>query len=220
MQEIDNCPVCNTTCVLEHGVEKGSGVWTDKEIAYATCKTCKTRWRRRDDHIVPGKIIFEKWACRIPEITVPIPFIGGGIKLGPRWCRWIKVKEKQLPVSTLSGMKSEEPPKKGKVVEETIALSRKDFAVYDFSLIRGDKIEGEIVSDEPVDVWFFDKRNLDRFLGDRSYVPEDVSMGIYEMKIDFKAPKKSLWFLVIEHPHKTSTKVKVHLYSLPKNNRK
>jgi len=223
MREIDNCPICDTTCELEYGLEKGAGAKignTEKEILYATCKTCKTRWRRKDDPQVTGKLLYEKWECRIPEISLPIPFIGGGINLRPRWCRWTRIKERQLPVSNL-GMKSEEMlTRKGKTVEETIALGREELAVYDFSLKRDDEVEGKIVSDEPVDVLFFDEKNFERSCGDKRNEPEDISTGIYEMKIDFKATKKGLWFVVIEHEHKISAKVKVHIYSLHKKSKK
>jgi len=221
VQEIDNCPVCNTTCELEFGLEEGAGAEIDKEISYATCKTCKTRWRRRDDSKVLGKMVYEKWACRIPEITLSIPFVGGGLKLRPRWCRWIEVKEKQLPVSTLGRIESEEAlTRKGETVEETIAIGRREFAFYDFKLIRGDKVEGKIVSDEPVDTWFLDEENFDRFCSDKSFEVEDETQGIYEAKIKFKARKKGLWFVVIENSQRDSAKVKVNLYSLHKKNRK
>lgn len=105
MPEIDNCPVCNTTCELEFGLEEGVGAEYGREISYATCRTCKIRWRRRDDPKIFGNMIYEKWACRIPEITIPIPFIGGGIKLHSRWCRWVKVKERQIPTNIPAGGK-------------------------------------------------------------------------------------------------------------------
>lgn len=223
MQEIDNCPICNTTCELEYGLEKGAGGKigeSEKEILYSTCKTCKTRWRRKDDPEVTGKLIYEKWECRIPEISLPIPFIGGGIKLRPRLCRWTRIEERQLPVSTL-GMTSEEVlTQKGKTVEETIAIGRKEYAFYDFKLIRGDKVEGKIISGEPVDSWFLDEENFDKFCRDRGFEPEDVNQGIYEAKIEFRARKKGLWFVVIENSQRVSAKVKVNLYSLHKKNRK
>ena len=221
MQEIDNCPICNTTCELEFGLEEGAGVEIEKDICYATCKTCKTRWRRRDDPKVFGKLIYEKWACRIPEITLSIPFVGGGLKLRPRWCRWIEVKEKQLPVDTLGGMKSEEElARTGKTVEETIAVGRKEYAFYDFKLMRRDKVEGKIISGEPVDAWFLDEENFDKFCRGRYFEPEDVNQSIYEAKIEFRARKKGLWFVVIENSQRASAKVKVNLYSLHKKNRK
>lgn len=101
MKEVDNCPMCGTTCELELGLEESIGFEDEREIMYATCKTCKTRWRRREDFNVLGKFIYEKWSCRIPEINIPFPFVGGGIKIHARWCRWVKLREKQLPVGTL-----------------------------------------------------------------------------------------------------------------------
>lgn len=65
MPEIDNCPVCNTTCELEYGLEEAVGSEYERAVLYATCKTCKTRWRRRDDPEDVGRLIYERWACRI-----------------------------------------------------------------------------------------------------------------------------------------------------------
>jgi len=216
MQEIDNCPICDTTCELEYGLEEGAGAKIDKEISYATCKTCKIRWRRRDDPKVLGKMIYEKWACRIPEFTLTLPLIVSK-KFQPKWCRWIKVKEKSIPVGTEKGMKPEEAlTRKGKTFEETIAIPRKESAFYDFELIRGDKVEGKIVSDEPVDIMFMDEKNFDKFDRDKSFEIEDTTESVYETKLDFKATKKGLWYVVIENPQTEPAKVKVHLYSLHK----
>ena len=107
MSEIDNCPICNTTCELEYGFEKGAyeeGLEEEKmEIGYATCKTCGTRWRRREEYLSKSKMkaVYEKWAYRIPETNLSIPLIGSILKFGPRWGRWIRVKEKLIPVTSL-----------------------------------------------------------------------------------------------------------------------
>jgi len=142
MPEIDNCPICNTTCELEYGVEEGAGAEIEREISYATCKTCKTRWRRRDDPKVFGKMIYEKWACRIPEITLPIPFMGGGLKLRPRWCRWVKVREKSIPVG-YEVLPSEDISRPKQIVaNETISIKKREFLEYSVKLKRGDTLKG------------------------------------------------------------------------------
>lgn len=105
--ETDNCPICNTSCELEHGFEKGAfetGLETEeKEIVYATCKTCGTRWRRREGYLGESKMkaVYEKWTYRIPSISLPIPFIGTVFNLSHRWGKWGKVKEKPIPVTSL-----------------------------------------------------------------------------------------------------------------------
>ena len=107
LSEVDNCPVCNTTCELEYGLQKGAYEGGLEEggiqIGYATCKTCETRWRRREEYLGKStkKAIYEKWAYRIPEINLSIPLIGSLLKLGPRWGRWVLVKEKLIPVASL-----------------------------------------------------------------------------------------------------------------------
>ena len=107
MSEIDNCPICNTPCEVEYGFEKGAyeeGLEEEGlEIVYATCKTCGTKWRRREEYLGKSKrkAVYEKWAYRIPEINLPIPLIGTIFKIGPRWGKWMGVKEKLIPVTSL-----------------------------------------------------------------------------------------------------------------------
>ena len=213
---MDNCPICGTTCELEVGFEETTGFEDEREIMYATCKTCKTRWRMRDDPKSIGKQIYEKWACRIPSINIQFPFVGGGTKLPSRWCRWVKVKEKQLPVEGLDEIKPEVFSRtKGKLYNETISLKAREYAFYDFRLSRGEKVTGETISNEPVDVYFLDEKNFERFERKKNFEEQDETEDVYEAKLEFEAPRKGKWFVVIDNQNKTSTKVKVQLESVP-----
>ncbi len=202
MKEVDDCPVCNTTCEVENEFGK---------VIYATCETCKTRWRRRDDREDHGKMMYEKWACRIPETKIPFPFVGGGIKLREGWCRWKKIKERRIPVrSRENGMQSN---REEKTFEETVSLAARECAFYDFKLSKGGKVKGEVHSDTPVDVLFLDEENSDKFDRGKRFEEADSTEGVYEAKLDFTASKKGLWSVAIDNRSKTRTKVKVHLYS-------
>jgi len=127
--EVDNCPVCNTTCELEFGFEKGAyeqGLEGEKrEIAYATCKTCRTRWRRREEYLGKSqmKAVYEKWTYRIPPISLPIPFIGSVFNLSRRWGKWEKVKEKPIPVTSLQA-----PPESAQFREEIRQVVRDEMS--------------------------------------------------------------------------------------------
>jgi hypothetical protein len=88
----------------------------------------QTRWRRRDDPVVVGRMIYEKWACRIPDTAINVPIIGWNLKLRSRWCRWVKLKEKQLPVGTINEEVSDE---KYIVADETVSIKKKEFQEYD-----------------------------------------------------------------------------------------
>ena len=214
MPEIDNCPICNTTCELEFGLEEAVGIADSVEVQYATCKTCKARWRRRSDLRHSGRLIYEKWACRIPELNISFPFIGGSTKIGPKWCRWIKVKERQLPVESLVSIDDEEPAtEKERMFDERFLLEEDEHGHYEFKLSKGDRIKGEIHSDEPVDIWFLDEINFDKFVRAKRFDEEDVSGSVYDTKLDFKVPSKGKWFVVIENPNKDSTEVRVKLSS-------
>lgn len=214
MPEIDNCPVCGTTCELEFGLKEAVGTEYGVEISYATCKTCKTRWRRRDDPKVAGKLIYEKWACRIPELNISFPLIGGGIKLGPRWCRWVKVTERRIPTNVSAEVEFEEATtRQEKRFDERISIQAEEYAYYEFELSKGNKVRGKISSDEPVDVWFLDEKNFDKLDRDKSFQEEDGTEGVYETKLVFEATKKGSWFVVIQNQTETATEVEVHLHS-------
>ena len=214
MPEIDNCPVCNTTCELEYGLEEAVGTGHEREVLYATCKTCKTRWRRREDPKDVGRLIYEKWACRIPRMHIPFPFVGGGIKLGPRWCRWVKVDERRIPVGGEIPSETQEETiiKKGRVYDERVRIKEDEFTYYEFELSEGDRIRGEIHSDEPVNVWFLDKRNFDKFERNKSFQEEEGTENVYDTKLDFEVPLEGTWYIVIDNPNDTAVEVKIKIY--------
>lgn len=200
MLETGNCPNCGTLCKFE--------------LEIATCEMCKTKWRKRENQ-VSGKIVYEKWVCRIPELTLSFPYILSNVKFGPKLCGWKVVTPKRLPTGNLGVNSQATSLLKGKIVEERIAVPPKEPAFYEFDLVRDDTVEGTIVSDRPLDIWFIYERNIDRFLKHtQNFEPEDVTLGIYEAKIEFKAKRKGLFYVAIEHSEKESVKVEVNIYSL------
>jgi transcription elongation factor Elf1 len=214
MSEIDNCPICGTTCELEYGVEETIGFKDGREIMYATCKTCKTRWRRKFDAHIAGKQVYEKWVWRIPEINIPFPGVGGGIKISPKAGKWVKIRERQLPVGSVRGTKTRETEvKSGKTYRETISIEPRKYSFYEFKLLRGSKVKGEIISDIPIDVFFVDEKNFDRFDRGVRFEAVDATEGIYDSKPEFKATKKGLWFVVLANKNKNPAKAKVNLFS-------
>lgn len=178
MPETDHCPVCGTTCAFEYGSE-------------ATCKTCRTRWRRREAPEQKGILVYEKWSCRFPKMNIPFPFVGGGIKVGPRWCRWVKLKEKRIPATSEPKYQKERVvSQKNKIYEETISILPKEYSFYPFELTRKGKVKGVISSSIPVDVLFLDEMNFEKYEDSRNFVSEDIYEGIFDAKVDFEASFK------------------------------
>lgn len=192
-------------CQVEYDSEDRKG------IVHTTCKTCGTKWRRRESS---GKWIYEKWAHLIPELSVSFPFVGGGIKLGPKWFRWAKIKERPLPAFAHPKTRDkQEPTKTGKTYDEKTLVDAHSYVYYDFELLKGDRVKGEIVSDAPIDVWFLDEENFDRFDRRKSFDEEDGTEAVYETKPDFEACRKGSWLVVIDNKNKTSAKASVNLHS-------
>jgi len=93
----------------------------------------------------------------------------------------------------------------------------KDCSFCYFELKKEYEVKGKIISDKPVSILFLYEKNCDKLCREKKYQVEDITEGIYETELDFKARKKDLWFVVIENPQKNSAKVKVNIYSLHKN---
>ncbi len=88
---------------LKHGFERGALEPDDDEdyptIVFATCPIWGTKFRRREEK---GLAIYEEWTSAIREIDFK------GIKLGPFFRRWRKLKEKRIPLDTVEDENDEE----------------------------------------------------------------------------------------------------------------
>lgn len=91
-------------------------------------------------------------------------------------------------------------------------MEAEEYAYYEFELSKRDQVKGEVSSDEPLDVWFLDEKNFDKYERDKSFEEEDGTESIYEAKLAFKATKKGSWFVVIENRSETDADVEVRLY--------
>jgi len=96
--------------------------------------------------------------------------------------------------------------------DETIRVGPNDSSYYEFELSRGENVRGEISSDIAVDIYFVDKTNFKKWERDRSFNYEDSNESVLEAKIDYVAPRKGAWHLLIENNGRKSAKVKVRLY--------
>jgi hypothetical protein len=219
--EIDNCPICGRPCETEADYADYEGLnQVDRErveIIYATCKTCKTKWRRREDSKNLGRLIYEKWAYRIPEFNISIPIIGSSIKLKPRGGRWIKIKERYIPVGYSEEILAAKMSTEGDSYDEIISVSPKEPSFYMFALSKGDKVIGEIKSDTVINVWFLDEDNFEKFSRSKRYSVEDGTESIFEARsIGFEASKKGTWVVMIENKSRKRAKVHVNLSSVAK----
>jgi len=96
--------------------------------------------------------------------------------------------------------------------KETIVVTS-DGYFYEFDLMKGDHLKGEITSTSPIDVLFVDKFGFDKWSKGRKYFePEDSNDSVLETNIDYVAPKKGKWYVIIENNGRKSATVKVQLY--------
>lgn len=96
--------------------------------------------------------------------------------------------------------------------KETIFVSPTDGYSYELELTRGDHLRGEIVSDCPIDIYFVDEENFDKWNKNRNFDYENCNEGVLEANIDYIVPIKGTWYLIIENNRRKSATVKVRLY--------
>jgi hypothetical protein len=96
--------------------------------------------------------------------------------------------------------------------KETICVTPSNGYSYEFELTRGDHLRGEIVSDNPMDIYFVDEINFDKWGKNRYFEPETCNEGVFETQIDYVTPRKGTWYLILENNGKASARVNVRLY--------
>lgn len=96
---------------------------------------------------------------------------------------------------------------------ETIHVSPADNGYYYmFELTRGDYLKGEIISTNPIDIYFVDSINFKKWDKNRSFDIENCNESVLKTKISYYVPKKGTWYLIIENNGRKSATVKVHLF--------
>lgn len=96
--------------------------------------------------------------------------------------------------------------------KETIFVTPDNGYSYEFELMKGNHLKGEISSDGPIDIYFVDDENFDKWDKNRRFDSEDCNEGVLETNIDYEVPREGTWYLIIENNGRKSVRVKVLLY--------
>jgi len=123
--------------------------------------------------------------------------------------------EVHINVPSKEKRQAEKPSAEEKEIlrKETIVVSPSDGYSYEFDLIRGEHLRGEITSTSPIDVLFVDEPCFDKWSNGRKYFePEYSNDSVLETTIDYVVPQKGKWFVIIENNGRKTATVKVRLY--------
>jgi len=107
--------------------------------------------------------------CRIPETTLSF-FSLGSVKIGPGWCRWVKITERSIPTGSFEFEGDEEKISESKVVlaDHTVSIKKREYIDYTYYMGKGDVLKGEIDSDAPINVYFMNGTNFDKYHRDKN----------------------------------------------------
>jgi hypothetical protein len=98
------------------------------------------------------------------------------------------------------------------IANETVSIKKKEFQQYIVMLKRDDVLKGEINADAPINIYFMDGLNFDKYFRDKGFDYEYSSENFWEGSIEYFAPRKAEWSLILENEGKEPVKVKVYLY--------
>jgi hypothetical protein len=83
---------------------------------------------------------------------------------------------------------------------------------YEFDLIRGEHVKAEVESTSPIDIFFADEVNDDKWNRGKAFESEDNNESVLETTIDYVASKKGKWYVIIENNGEEPATVKIQFY--------
>ena len=96
--------------------------------------------------------------------------------------------------------------------KETIVVSPSDSYYYEFEFTRGEELEGKISSTSPIDTYFVDDSNFDKWNRGKSFEMEDSNEAVLDTMIYYLVPSRGTWYVIIENNGRKTAKVNVKLY--------
>lgn len=102
--------------------------------------------------------------------------------------------------------------KKKTLRKETIVVSPSDSYYYEFEFTRGEELEGKISSTSPIDIYFVDDSNFDKWNRGKSFEMEDSNEAVLDTMIYYLVPSRGTWYVIIENNGRKTAKVNVKLY--------
>lgn len=97
-------------------------------------------------------------------------------------------------------------------IKSTLKIRTKDYKVYEFNLKKGEKITGMISSDGIFNVYFLTRSSFRSFKNDFGFSSIDAIEEAHSFEPIFIAPRKDIFFTVIENADKNNIVVDVELY--------
>jgi len=97
-------------------------------------------------------------------------------------------------------------------IKSTLKIRVDDYKVYEFNLKRGERITGKILSDGIFNVYFLTKSSFRSFENGNGFSSIDAIEEAHFFEPNFEAPRRDLFFIVIENEDKTNIIVDIELY--------
>jgi len=98
------------------------------------------------------------------------------------------------------------------VLNEKVSVPSSENLVFDFELARFEQLKGEISSTGPIDIYFLDQANYNKWSkGGCYFESKDSKKGILKSPIYEMAPSMGTWYLIIENNNNEEVTIEVLL---------
>lgn len=95
--------------------------------------------------------------------------------------------------------------------EETVVIESEASQIYSYDLDEDERLVGQISSDNPINIFIVNNRNLRLFEDDYEFSYEDCIERAKRYKINFQPPRAGTWNVIIENEESDNAEVDVHL---------
>lgn len=108
--------------------------------------------------------------------------------------------------------------RKNWLVDTTISLDKESYEVFNLSLKRNDRLEGEISSDGIMNVFLLNRYGLSKFEDNDDFTDFDGQERTRRKRYNFISPKSGEFYLITENEGKEGVTVDVKLWTAEKVN--
>jgi len=139
-----------------------------------------------------------------------------GVPFGIGTTLLISRRKEELGISKINNQFSNNYLTKTEEIEdesfdEVIILNKGEDQIYSYDLDPGDKIVGEIKSEQPINVFVVSNYGLRLYKKEEDFNFEDGGERIKRIKINFETHAGGPWHVIIENENSSETEVEVYL---------
>jgi len=104
------------------------------------------------------------------------------------------------------------------IADTTISLDKESYEVFNLSLRRNEKVEGEVSGEDIINVYVVNRYGLNQFERDEEFSYFDGQERAMRTRINFTSPKSGQFYLIVDNEGKEEITVDIRLWTTERIN--